>query len=195
MAMTSRSNSGRETPNKKGRGDIHNACVTPGDTPPRQLNRGRQKKLASPIHDSLKTPRRTTPTGNKKGRASEKIMSSDEESSDKENEEEKQNQGKNDYQDEYYGDSTNQLEQAVSGKDDDDYARMITINDTLICRITALNRIVDEKAKIIASKEKLEKELYKQIDEQQGDELRLERIEKKKMFNSTTIESNEIMYD
>eukprot|EP00978_Attheya_sp_CCMP212_P027981 scaffold95258_cov30-Attheya_sp.AAC.1 len=169
MAMTSRSNSGCETPDKKGRGDIHNARVTPGDTPPRQLNRGRQKKRASPIHDSLKTPRHTKPTGNKKGRASEKIMSSDEESSDKENEEEKQNQGKNDYQDEYYGDSTNQLEHAASGKDDDDYARMITINDTLICRITALNRIVDEKAKIIASKEKLEKELYKQIDEQQGD--------------------------
>eukprot|EP00978_Attheya_sp_CCMP212_P034715 scaffold146897_cov41-Attheya_sp.AAC.1 len=121
-------------------------------------------------------------------------MSSDEESSNKENDEEEQNQGKNDYQDEYYGDSTNQLEQAASGRDGNDYARMITINDTLICRITALNRVVDEKAKIIASKEKLEKELYKPIDEQ-GDELRLERIEKKKMFNSTTIESNEIMYD
>eukprot|EP00978_Attheya_sp_CCMP212_P041331 scaffold235489_cov31-Attheya_sp.AAC.2 len=102
-------------------------------------------------------------------------MSSDEESSNKENDEEEQNQ-------------------AASGGDGDDYARIITINDTLICRITALNRVVDEKAKIIASKEKLEKELYKQIDEQ-GDELRLERIEKKKLFNSTTIESNEIMYD
>eukprot|EP00978_Attheya_sp_CCMP212_P041482 scaffold238362_cov25-Attheya_sp.AAC.1 len=187
MAMTSRSNSGRETPNKKGRGDIHNARVTPGDTPPRQLNRVRQKKSGSPIPGSLKTPRRTTQTGNKKGRASEKIMSSNEESSNKENDEVEQNQGKNDYQDEYYGDSTNQLEQAASGRDGDDYARMITINDTLICRITALNRVVDEKSKIIASKEKLEKELYKQIDKQ-GDELRLERIEKKKLFNSTTIE-------
>eukprot|EP00978_Attheya_sp_CCMP212_P037497 scaffold177345_cov35-Attheya_sp.AAC.1 len=72
MAMTSRSNSGRETPNKKGRGDIHNARVTPGDTPPHQLNRGRQKKRGSPIPGSLKTPRRTTPTCNKNGRASEK---------------------------------------------------------------------------------------------------------------------------
>eukprot|EP00978_Attheya_sp_CCMP212_P010413 scaffold25227_cov35-Attheya_sp.AAC.1 len=106
-------------------------------------------------------------------------MSSDDESSNKENDEEEQNQGKKDYQEDYYGDSNSQLEKAASGGDDDDYARMITINDTLICRITTLNRIVDEKAKIIASKEKLEKELYKQIDEQ-GDELRLERIEKKK---------------
>eukprot|EP00978_Attheya_sp_CCMP212_P029686 scaffold106226_cov47-Attheya_sp.AAC.3 len=119
-------------------------------------------------------------------------MSSDEESSNKENEEEDQNQGKNDYQDEYYGDSTNQLEQA-SGRDGnalnvDDYSKMQTINDKLISQITALQRVVDEKAKIIASKAKLEKkELYKQIDKQ-GDELRLERIEKKKLFNSTTIE-------
>eukprot|EP00978_Attheya_sp_CCMP212_P010873 scaffold26438_cov58-Attheya_sp.AAC.1 len=62
MAMTSRSNSGRETPNKKGRGDIHNACATPGDTAPRQLNRVRQKKRGSPIPGSLKTPRQTMPT-------------------------------------------------------------------------------------------------------------------------------------
>eukprot|EP00978_Attheya_sp_CCMP212_P047677 scaffold422981_cov28-Attheya_sp.AAC.1 len=59
-------------------------------------------------------------------------MSSDEESSDKENDEEEQNQGKNDYQDEYYGDSTNQIEQAESVKGEADYARMITINDTLV---------------------------------------------------------------
>jgi hypothetical protein len=167
--------------------------VTPGETPPRQLNRGRQKKRGSPIPSSLKAPRRTQ-TGNKKGRASESIMSSADESSDKENDEEEQNQGKNDYQEDYYGDSNNQLEKAASGGDGDDCASMLSINDKLIGRITALNRIVDEKVKIILSKEKLEKELYKQIDEQ-GDELRLERIEKKKLFNSTTIESNEIMYD
>eukprot|EP00978_Attheya_sp_CCMP212_P035278 scaffold152458_cov30-Attheya_sp.AAC.1 len=145
MAMTRRSNSGRETPNKKGRGNIHNARVTPGDTPPRQLNRGRQKKRGSPIASSLKTPRRTTQTGNKKGRASETIMSSDEESSDKDNDEEEQNQGKNDYQDDYYGDSNNQLEKVASGGDGDDYASMLSINDKLIGRITALNRIIDEK--------------------------------------------------
>eukprot|EP00978_Attheya_sp_CCMP212_P032102 scaffold123761_cov24-Attheya_sp.AAC.1 len=63
--------------------------------------------------------------------------------------------------------------------------KMQTMNDKLISQIMALNRVVDKKAKVIASKEKLEKELYKQIVEQ-GDELRLERIKKKKLFNSTT---------
>eukprot|EP00978_Attheya_sp_CCMP212_P004667 scaffold10196_cov51-Attheya_sp.AAC.1 len=192
MAMTSRSNVGRETPNKKGRGNIHNARVTPGDTPPRQLNRVRQKKRASPIHNSLKTRRRTLKTSTKKGRASETIMSSDEESSNKENDEEEHNQGKNDDQDDYYGDSTNQLEQ-VSGRDVDDYSKMQTINDKLISRIMALSRVIDKEVKIIASKEKLEKELYKQIDKQ-GDKLRLEWIEKKKLFNSTTIESAKNIY-
>jgi hypothetical protein len=61
-------------------------------------------------------------------------------------------------------------------------------------RIAMLKKVIEEKSRIIASNEKLMKELHIQLDEQ-GDELRSERMEKKKLFNSTTIESNEIMYD
>eukprot|EP00978_Attheya_sp_CCMP212_P040181 scaffold216562_cov65-Attheya_sp.AAC.4 len=71
---------------------------------------------------------------------------------------------------------------------------METDIDNLNNRITMMKKLIEDKVKSIASKEKLEKELYLQIDEQ-GDELRAEQMEKKKMFNSTTIESNEIMYD
>eukprot|EP00978_Attheya_sp_CCMP212_P040182 scaffold216562_cov65-Attheya_sp.AAC.5 len=90
MAMTSQSNNSRETPNRKGRGNI-NAHVTPRRTPPRELNRKRTRKRESPIPSSLKKAKPHATTSTKNCRTSAQIMSDnsdDEESSNKENDEE-----------------------------------------------------------------------------------------------------------
>jgi hypothetical protein len=198
--MTITNPRGRKTPGTK---NSRTANVTPGETPARQLNRSR-KRRASPVHASLKKRR----AGNTKKniRASETMIGDDVSSSDDDkdireenNNDEIDDEGKNDHDDDdYYDENSNHNEKArdKDGEqlDFDDYVTMEKDIGNLNNRIAMLKKVVEDKSRIIASNEKLMKELHIQLNEQ-GDELRSERMEKKKLFNSTTIESNEIMYD